>query len=313
VSADFAVERYDPAARADWDALVGRARARHFLFERGYMDYHSDRFADASLIVLRNGEPMAAFPASRHEDEVVSHGGLTFGGLLSGLDVSMSATAGALEAVASALRSDGARRLVYKAIPHLYHLVPAEDDLFALYAAGARLVRRDVSAAVRPGARPDYSEERRRAIQRAARTELGLVESDRIEEFMELMRDVLRERHDVDPVHSPSEMRLLADRFPGRIRLWAAQSGDALVAGVLVYETPTVAHAQYIGSGKRGRELRAGDALFDHLLTEVYRDKWLDFGISNERSGDLNAGLMRNKEGFGARAVVHDRYLVELD
>ena len=37
-----------------------------------------------------------------------------------------------------------------------------------------------------------------------------------------------------------------------------------------------------------------------------------DFGISNERDGTLNPGLMRNKEGFGARAVVHDRYVLEL-
>jgi hypothetical protein len=52
--------------------------------------------------------------------------------------------------------------------------------------------------------------------------------------------------------------------------------------------------------------------VFDHLLKEVYSDKCFDFGISNERNGVLNPGLMRNKEGFGARAVVHDRYLLEL-
>jgi hypothetical protein len=107
-------------------------------------------------------------------------------------------------------------------------------------------------------------------------------------------------------------MRLLADRFPGRIRLWTACADGEIVAGALIYETPVVAHAQYIANGPRGRELCAGDALFDHLLTTVYQDKWFDFGISNERSGELNAGLMRNKEGFGARAVVHDRYVLEL-
>jgi hypothetical protein len=52
--------------------------------------------------------------------------------------------------------------------------------------------------------------------------------------------------------------------------------------------------------------------LLEHLLTEIYPAQWFDFGISNERSGALNAGLMRNKEGFGARAVVQDRYLLEL-
>ena len=77
-------------------------------------------------------------------------------------------------------------------------------------------------------------------------------------------------------------------------------------------KTPAVAHAQYIANGPRGRELCAGDALFDHLLRGVYRDKWFDFGISNDSRG-LNTGLLRNKEGFGARAVVHDHYVLELD
>jgi hypothetical protein len=262
--------------------------------------------------VLSDGAPVAALPASRHDDDVVSHGGLTFGGLVSAPELTVSDTVAALDAIAASLRADGVRRLVYKAVPHIYHLAAAEEDLYALHAAGARLVRRDVSAAVAPGARPPYSEERVRAVRRGAATELELGESDAVEAFMELVADVLQLRHGVEPVHTAAEMRLLADRFPGRIRLWTASEGDELVAGVLIYETPVVAHAQYIASGSRGRELRAGDALFDHLLTTVYPDRWFDFGISNEPGGELNAGLMRNKEGFGARAIAYDRYLLEL-
>jgi hypothetical protein len=305
------VERYDVGARADWDTLVAGARARHFMFERSYMEYHADRFEDASLLIGGRGSPDAVLPASRDGDEVVSHAGLTFGGLLSGPRVTVSATVAAIDAVAAALAAQGARRLVYKAVPHIYHVAPAEEDLFALHAAGARLVRRDVSAAIPPGDRPAYSEERGRAVRHGAAAALELVESDRVEEFMELVAVVLRARHDAQPVHSPAEMRLLADRFPGRIRLWTAAKDGEILAGVLVYETPRVAHAQYIAGGERGRELRAGDVLFDHLLT-VYADKWFDFGTSNERGGELNPGLIRNKEGFGARAVVYDRYLLEL-
>jgi hypothetical protein len=305
-------ERYEADRRTDWDAVVAAARARHFLFERDYMDYHADRFVDASLFVLSDSAPVAVLPASRHDDEVVSHGGLTFGGLLSGPELTVSDTVAALDTVVAGLRADGVRRLVYKAVPHIYHLAPAEEDLYALHAAGARLVRRDASAAVAPGSRPGYSEERRRAVRRGAGEAIELAESEAVEPFMGLVAEVLQARHGVEPVHSASEMRLLADRFPGRIRLWTASEGGELVAGVLVYETPAVAHAQYIANGARGRELRAGDALFDHLLTAVYPDKWFDFGISNEPDGPLNTGLMRNKEGFGARVIAYDRYLLEL-
>ncbi len=210
------------------------------------------------------------------------------------------------------LRSVGVSRLVCKPVPHIYHMAPAEEELYALHVAGGVLIKREVSAAVVPGASPGYTVERRRALARALRAGVVVAEDDHIEDYMALLRDILRDRHGVDPVHTAAEMRLLANRFSDTIRLFTARLDGEMLGGVLVYETPRVAHAQYIAAGSRGQELGANDMVFDHLLADVYRDKCFDFGISNERSGDLNAGLMRNKEGFGARAVVHDRYLLEL-
>ena len=236
----------------------------------------------------------------------------TFGGLLSVPEVTTVRTVEAIDAIAAAFRADGVRRLVYKPVPHIYHLAPAEEDLFALHAVGAKLTRREVTAAVQAGRRPRYSTERARAIRRGRAAEIQLRESDRIEEYMSLLRQVLAAQHGVEPVHSAGEMRLLCDRFPDRIRLFVALEAGVIVAGVIVYETPAVAHAQYIAAGARGRELADQDALFDQLLGEIYADRWFDFGISNERSGALNTGLIRNKEGFGGRAVVHDQYVLDL-
>lgn len=55
-------------------------------------------------------------------------------------------------------------------------------------------------------------------------------------------------------------------------------------------------------------------ALLSKLLNEVYVDRqYFDFGISNEEEGRyLNEGLVAQKEGFGARAVVHDFYRLKL-
>jgi hypothetical protein len=312
VTAGVTIERYAPAAAGAWDEVVRAARARHFMFERAYMDYHGDRFADASWFVLLNDRPIAVLPASRDGDEVVSHGGLTFGGLLSRPELTTARAVSALGALTSALRADGVRRLVYKPMPHPYHLAPAEEDLHALSAGGAQLIRREVTAAVAPGARPAYSEERRRAVAKAATHPLELGESDSLEEFWALLRETLAERHGVEPVHSAAEMRLLAGRFPGRIRVFTASDAGEVVAGTVIFETPSVAHSQYIAASPRGRELHALDALFDHLLTQVFHGVWFDFGISNERDGRINAGLLRNKEGYGARALVHDRYLLDL-
>ena len=54
-----------------------------FFFYRDYMEYHSDRFHDFSLIIYNDkGNIMALLPASIDGDTVISHGGLTFGGFV---------------------------------------------------------------------------------------------------------------------------------------------------------------------------------------------------------------------------------------
>jgi len=307
------VERRDPGASEPWDAAVRAARQQHFFFEHAYLDYHADRFIDASLLVLYKGRTIAALPATRHEDKIVSHGGLTFGGMLCHPSVGAARAVEAFGAALEIWRADGIRLVTVKPVPHIYHVVPAEEELFALHAHGAQLDARHISQAIRAGTNVEWSQERLRSVRRGNDADLRIGRSDAIEEFMALQREVLLRRHNVDPVHTPEEMRLLATRFPDKIKLFAAVHDGEIVAGVLVYETPTVAHAQYIAASERGHELRAQDALFAHLLAHVFTEKpWFDFGISTKRDGTLNAGLARNKEGFGARAVLYDYYRLTL-
>ena len=87
-----------------------------------------------------------------------------------------------------------------------------------------------------------------------------------------------------------------------------------MLAGVVIYETARVAHTQYIGAGDEGRKLGALDLILQHLIHDRYAGKdYFDFGISTEDDGRyLNGGLMKNKESYGARATVFDRYSLDL-
>src|SRR5438067_10923047 len=78
----FDIVRYDETWREQWNQFAAAAKNGVFFFHRDYMGYHADRFPDHSLVVLRDGRPVAMLPASVRDDIVVSHGGLTFGGLL---------------------------------------------------------------------------------------------------------------------------------------------------------------------------------------------------------------------------------------
>jgi hypothetical protein len=80
---------------------------------------------------------------------------------------------------------------------------------------------------------------------------------------------------------------------------------DSLLAGTLAYETPQVAHTQYLANSPAGGQVGALDLVLDYLTRERYRNKlYFDFGISTEDQGwRLNAGLVQQKQEFGGRAV----------
>lgn len=310
----YAVSRYSASDAGAWDAFVDASRNGTFLINRGFMDYHADRFDDHSLLLHDAGGRLAAvLPANARDGELHSHGGLTYGGFIYGPRGGVGDALAMLHAVRDYMRAGGFARLHYKTIPWIYHRQPAEDDRYALFRADAVLVRRDVLSVVARDGRLRYQERRSRGVKAARKAGVVVIESKDFASYWPVLEATLRQRHDVAPVHSLDEIQLLHGRHPSSIRLFTASRGGTTLAGAVVFETPRVAHVQYISSGDAGRQVGALDALFDHLLAEVYLDKpYFDFGISNEEQGRmLNSGLVEQKEGFGARAVAHDHYLLE--
>jgi hypothetical protein len=105
------VERYTPEAAGAWDAFVAASKNGTFLLRRGYLDYHADHFADHSLLV-RDGEGRlrAVLPAHADGDRLVSHGGLTYGGFVSGDDMKVPLMLEAFDAAAAYLAARSFRR-----------------------------------------------------------------------------------------------------------------------------------------------------------------------------------------------------------
>lgn len=305
---------YQPEHKTRWDQFVRDSKNGVFLFHRDYMEYHSDRFADASLLFFDGDRLLAVMPANRQGDVLYSHGGLTFGGILSDQKMRTPVMLEVFSSLSAHLRECRIGRLVYKAVPYIYHEVPAEEDLYALFRHDARLVRRDVSSTVCMGNRVALSKGRKWSIKKGKANGLDVRRSGDFATFMQIEEDVLLRKYGVRPTHTADEMKLLADRFPEHIKLFAAYHAEKMVAGVIVYESRNVAHAQYIAGTDEGKELFAGDLLIDFLLTEVYAGKrYFDFGISTEEQGRvLNVGLVTQKEEYGARATVYDTYEMEI-
>ena len=142
---DFDIRPYTPVYQPLWDAYVERARNATFLFKRAYMDYHADRFNDSSLLFFRDGRLFALLPAHRVNNTLYSHRGLTYGGLLMDNRVTAAATCRLFVALNEWLRQRGFNKVVYKPVPWMYHRLPAEEDLYAIFGTcGAQLTQRSI-------------------------------------------------------------------------------------------------------------------------------------------------------------------------
>ncbi|MET4347009.1 hypothetical protein ABIC08_007774 [Bradyrhizobium sp. RT9b] len=309
----ISVRSYSAQDEAVWNGIVLQSRTGNFLHLRSYMDYHSDRFVDQSLIVLQDDQPCAVFPASLHGDSISSHGGLTYGGLLATTDMRAQSTLEAFERIASHYASAGRDKMFYKAVPHVFHRYPSEEDLYALFRMGARLQRRDISSVVEIGKAPKYSKGRKWTINKARKANLVVAASDRLDAFHELLCEQANERGR-QVLHTLSELQLLKSRFPDQIVLYEASADGLLQAGALIYDFGGTVHTQYLGSSELGRTNGALDLVISELVNSRYADRrYFSFGISTEQAGQfLNEGLVAQKEGFGGRGVVHDFYEMDL-
>ena len=309
---EIRVEPYTSQHKQIWDEMIAHGRNGVFLFFRDYMEYHNDRFQDASLLFFDGHSLLAVLPANRNEDQVVSHGGLTFGGVISRHNFGAIAMLELFDVLRGWLHSEGVRTLLYKPVPHIYHRMPAEEDLYALFRSGARLVRRDLSSTLDMTCRAPMERLRRRQLKRG-KSAFVVRESRDYRAFMDLVSSGLTTKYNIVPTHTGDEMELLAGRFPQNIRLYGAYRGEKLCAGALIYESTNVAHVQYGAGADEAKQEGAMECIYDELLERRYATiRYFDWGISTEQAGQwLNPSLVQNKEGYGARGVAYDLY--ELD
>ena len=308
--------RADPYSAADattWNAFVAAGRNGTFLHDRRYMDYHADRFQDCSLLIREGDTLIAVLPANLAGDAAVSHQGLTYGGLVVAPRTTYGEVEQALDAVLDYLRGQGIREFRYKCLPRIYQLLPSDEDAFVLTTRGAILARRDMHSVVALGHRLKPQERRRRGAAKAAKAGIAIEQSHDWAGFWRVLEGTLGDRHGARPVHDLAEIELVAGRFPDNIRLHLARRGAEILGGTVIYATPLVARSQYIAAAPAGLETGALDLLFITLMDQVYAAKsWFDFGASVDAAGVLNRGLLEQKEGFGARAVIQDHYTLAL-
>ena len=314
----FEVKQYTQEQAHAWNEFIEDSRQGTFLFNRSYMDYHADRFQDASLMIYRKGQLYALLPANRLGDTLYSHQGLTYGGLITKKHATAAEICEVFIKINEYLYHSGVQRVIYKPTPWIYHCHPAEEDLYALtYICHAQLTVRDISSTIPFDSRIKFNESRRSGVRKAKRAGVTVRESQDLATFWDILDKNLTNKYATHPVHSLEELTLLHSRFPNSIRLFMAYNDKGIaIGGTIIYEMPRVVHSQYISASPEGKRLGAIDLLFDYILNDVYANHkgFFDFGKSTEEEGKiLNTTLIFQKEGFGGRGVCYDCYEWETD
>lgn len=308
---NYTVKRYHPDDFEIWNAFIGNGKNSTFLFHRDFMEYHSDRFEDHSLMIFEDTKLVSVIPAHIKDNVFFSHQGLTYGGFVFGPKIKLGEVIAVVKSVLFFLHQNHFDHFRLKVIPRIYNSFFSEEIEYVLFLAQARLTRRECLSVIDLQKPFSFKKDRKKAIRRSLKNNLIIKEDFDFKLFWsEILIPNLDKKHASKPVHTIDEIVYLQKRFPENIRHFNVYHDGEIVAGTTIFITDKVAHPQYISGNAQKNELGSLDFLYNHLITEVFRNKnYFDFGPSHEEDGrKIKEGILFWKESYDAKTTVQDYY-----
>jgi hypothetical protein len=306
----FRVKKYEEQDKQLWNFFVQTAKNGTFLFHRDFMDYHAHRFVDHSLLIFLDNKLLGVFVANQNENKIYAHAGLTYGGLIIQNELYTTFYFKIFRAVLNYYNENNFDEIYIKNIPAIFVKQPADEIDYLAFICEANLYRRDLHSTI------NYLNDYRvsKSVLRdfkSVQNKFSFKESLDFDIFWNtLLVPNLQEVHQSLPVHSLNEIRYLKQNFSNQIKLFGCYLDQKLIGGVVIFETDTVAHCQYISGTKMFNKLHGLCFLLQNVIAYYENKKaYFNFGISNVNYGkNINEGLLLWKEKFGARAVSQSFY-----
>lgn len=302
------IRRYHELLKPVWDQFSASAANSTFLHQRNYMDYHSDRFTDHSLLFYEQEKLIAVLPCNEKDRCLHSHSGLTYGGLLIHHGTKTEHILAVFGALLHYLRDEKLEGLYYKPVPTIFHKHRVEGDLYALYQNKALLAGRDISSAIDLR---DYRlpSKKMGGVRKALSSGVEITTSTDFSSFFDIVNEGLEAKYRTKATHTADEMKRLHAFFPDNVILQLAILDHRMIGGALLYACGPTLHAQYIGQTDAGMRHRCLDLLINHITSTFTQFEWFNFGISSERKGQhTNIGLLNSKEEFLTSSLCFDYY-----
>jgi len=287
--------------RAAWNAFIAQAVNGTFLFHRDFMEYHSDRFVDSSLLVYDHNTLVCCVPGNKSGKTFYSHQGLTYGGFILSENTTQLETI--IYAVLKHLQAQQFTRLVFNMQLAFYNPFATVINEILL-SQNFEITRKLCNMQLHLAAPLKISNKKTAGYRNGLFDDLSLrIEHDFSRFWKEVLVPQLAARHEVKPVHTLEEITLLAAHFPANIKQYNVYREQVLLAGVTFFLHGDIAKSQYAATAPAGRALNAMDFLYIEAMQDLKDAGYaiLDYGPVNERDGTINRGVQRFKEELGCK------------
>ena len=311
------VQRYSVKKKKAWDDFVSKAELHSILFYRDFMEYHSDRFVDYSLMVYENKKLIAIMPANIDENGVIhSHQGLSFGGLLYKKNTSYETIKHSYTNIFNLRFDNNVSKIFINFRPVVYN-ESISKEIKLLQSFGGSIYKSYLSMIV-DLKKPIkiHKSKLKRFNKQKVRFEFRIELDNNFNLFWsDILIPCLKEKHNSKPVHSIEEIRFLHKLFPKNIIQWNLYFKDELISGVTLFFKEGVVRSQY-GATKLGSEKYFSlEFLFIHLMN-YYSQKgfyFFDMGSIPKFEDKYPKGLIKYKRELGCVDYEQNIFSVNLN
>lgn len=325
--AKLMITAYEDLHKEEWDDFVMKHSVNGtFLQTRRFLEYHKDRFTDASLIVYKGTNTIAAvIPACAAEEAgrriFSSHQGSTFGGIVLGeAFYNIEHVEAVIEVLEGYIQEQGYDEIQLKCTSDIF----AKGNMNLLnyflcqrgYTAYDEMSSYIDFTCYKEEIISNFSAARRRGYRYSLRNEFQFRELHTYEEicqFYEVLCENLQ-KFDTVPVHTLAELiELKEERLGEIVRFYGVYDGEEIIAGSMVFEfEKRVFHTQYLAAKKEKLALYPMNFMNAKLIETAREEgfRYFSFGISTEQRGKiLNKQLAQFKEGFGTQCGINKIYI----
>jgi len=327
---ELKIKQYDKGYRERWDNFVMKHSVNGtFLQARVFLEYHKDRFEDASVIIYKGNDTIVAvIPACtlvENKKKIYSaHQGSTFGGIVMAESFyNIEHMDEVMKVLEEYLRQGKYNEICLKCTGDIFTRHNNNLLYYFLYQRGFTSYdemssyidfsqyKDDISSNFTSGRRRDYKYSLKNDL-----VFRPLETITEIESFYRILCENLHKFHAV-PVHSLDEITDFKEsRLKDIVEFYGVFFEERMIAGSMVFLFDNlVFHTQYLAADQSCLKMYPMNFM-NYNLIKTARDKafqYFSFGTSTLEHGRvLNKALAEFKEGFGTQYGLNRTYVKSL-